>query len=461
MGVVYRATDPALGRTVALKVTRIATSIPEKDRQGFEERFQAEARAAATVADPGVVVVHDVGRDPETGDLFIAFEHLSGRTLAQMAPETPLEWREALRITGCVALTLHNAHARGIVHCDIKPANLMMLPSGQPKILDFGVAKLRSAGPSANGEILGTPLYMSPEQLKGGDVDGRSDLFSLGAVLYQLLTGKEAFGGGGGLRAVVGRVLLTNPAPPSQIVPELPPEVDLLVARALAKAQADRYPDGASLAGDIERLLSGEARSTSSPKATEPKAPALGTPGPLAPALDSSPTSAAREPAQPPAAGRRPTAAWIGLGLGLLALLASALSEISRGAFTGRTSAASPVPTTPPAPSPTSGPPLANIPRPVEDAPAGQLVVGFEHPFESCVLRVWVAETLVLEERVRSTAKDFWVPVALGEHDVRVEVRWASDERMESVAGSFSEGAPQRLEARVEGEGHALSLLWR
>src|SRR5262249_12848589 len=143
MGVVYRATDPALGRTVALKTVRLAFSIPGVDRDTFEKRFLAEARVAAGLSHPGIVVVHDMGRDAATGTLFIALEHLQGRTLAETAPEgQALEWREALRITARLAEALHHAHAQGVVHRDVKPANVMVLPSGEPKIMDFGIAKV-------------------------------------------------------------------------------------------------------------------------------------------------------------------------------------------------------------------------------------------------------------------------------------------------------------------------------
>ena len=255
MGVVYRATDPVLGRTVALKITRLGVSVPQQDRAGFERRFQEEARAAASVAHPGVVIVHDGGRDPETGDLFIAFEHLTGRTLAELATGGPVPWREALRLVSRVAEALHYAHSCGIVHCDIKPANIMLLPSGQPKVMDFGVAMLRTSALAPTGSIQGTPLYMSPEQAKGLPLDGRTDLFSLGALLYLLLTGRDAFAGPS-VSGIVRQILSVEPQAPSELVADIPREIDRIVARALAKDRQDRYQDGAHLVDDIEAVLS-------------------------------------------------------------------------------------------------------------------------------------------------------------------------------------------------------------
>src|SRR5712691_885440 len=136
MGVVYEAHDPSLRRTIALKTIELAFAVSAEERQSFEQRFFVEARVAARLSHPGIVVVHDVGRDAESGLLFIALEYLPGRTLAEVVRGgTPMEWREALRITAAVAQALHHAHAKGVVHRDIKPANIMLLPTGQPKIL--------------------------------------------------------------------------------------------------------------------------------------------------------------------------------------------------------------------------------------------------------------------------------------------------------------------------------------
>jgi hypothetical protein len=256
MGVVYEAWDPDLGRTIALKTVG-AFSLSRSERKKYERRFQTEARAAARLSHPGIVVVHDVGRDPESGLLFMALERLEGETLAdRLASGRRFEWREALRIVGRVAQALHHAHAQGVVHRDVKPANVMILRSGEPKILDFGIARVDAGHLTTAGELFGTPLYMSPEQARGEAVDARSDLFSLGTIAYALLTGESPFAGPS-VPAILARVAHRSARPPSESVPGLPRDVDLVLARAMAKAPADRYPDGRMLAEDIEDVLAG------------------------------------------------------------------------------------------------------------------------------------------------------------------------------------------------------------
>jgi serine/threonine-protein kinase len=262
MGVVYEAFDTVLGRTIALKAIQLAFPVAPHEREEFERRFFAEAQIAARLSHPNIVVVHDVGRDPESGTLFIALEHLEGRPLsAIVTPGSPLPWREALRIVQRVAEALHHAHAQGVVHRDVKPANIVLLTSGEPKILDFGIARLaQEQGHLTPGKhFFGTPLYMSPEQALGRPVDGRSDLFALGAVLYFLLLGRAAFAAEN-IPTILVRVVRQYPPPPSFLRAEIPAVVDDIVARATAKDPAHRYPDGKSMAEDIEDILAGRAR---------------------------------------------------------------------------------------------------------------------------------------------------------------------------------------------------------
>ncbi|HKC12758.1 MAG TPA: serine/threonine-protein kinase, partial [Vicinamibacteria bacterium] len=258
MGVVYEAADPSLNRTIALKVIRLTFAVSDQEQESFERRFLSEARIAARLTHPGIVVVHDVGRDPDTGVLYIALERLAGHTLAETAADgRRLPWREALRIVARVAEALHYAHAQGIVHRDIKPANIMVLPSGEPKIMDFGLAKHEAGHElTASGQFVGTPLFMAPEQVLGLPVDGRTDLFSLGSVAYTILTGTRPFAAESVPR-IMTRVAHQNPLPPSRSVPDLPPDADYLVARAIAKAPSDRYPDGKAMAEDAEDILAG------------------------------------------------------------------------------------------------------------------------------------------------------------------------------------------------------------
>ena len=258
MGVVYEAHDATLGRLVALKTIQVPRAGSPDEREAFERRFVTEARVAARLSHPNIVTVHDVGRDPESGVLFMALEYLRGQTLAQVAANGPTPWRDALQVTASLANALHHAHANEIIHRDIKPANVMVQPSGEPKIMDFGIAKVPASDLTADGQIFGSPSYMSPEQAMGKPVDLRSDIFSLGTVLYQILTGQTAFGGDT-LPLIVTALLQEDPKAPSLVVPGIPQTADAIVACALAKEPEDRYPSGHGFAEDIEDVLAGRS----------------------------------------------------------------------------------------------------------------------------------------------------------------------------------------------------------
>jgi len=257
MGVVYEASDPALARTIALKTIKIAIAAFADEVESFEERFFAEARVAARLSHPGIVVVHDVGRDPQTGTLYIAMERLQGRNLADMIKDgVRFSPEQALGIVLRIAEALAHAHSHKVIHRDLKPANVVLLPSGDPKILDFGIAKVDTTRVklTTHGKLFGTPLYMSPEQATGRTVDARSDLFSLGALAYNLLTGFAAFAAPT-VTDILQRVVNDDPEPPSRIVPFLPAGVDGVIRRALAKDPDNRYPDARSMADDIRKTL--------------------------------------------------------------------------------------------------------------------------------------------------------------------------------------------------------------
>ncbi len=243
MGVVYLALDPDLGRDIALKVIQLPHGASEADRTSFEQRFFSEAKSAARLSHPGIVIVHDVGRDATTGAVFMALELLPGRTLESTIKEGKrLDGPVALRIARRVAEALQHAHSQGVVHRDIKPANIMILPSGEPKIMDFGIAKVETAHQTATGQFVGTPLYMSPEQALAHPVDGRSDLFSLGSVLYEMLTGTAAFAGES-ITKVLFQLINSDPAPPSRLVATLSPEVDHLLGRLPGQERGRPLPE--------------------------------------------------------------------------------------------------------------------------------------------------------------------------------------------------------------------------
>jgi tRNA A-37 threonylcarbamoyl transferase component Bud32 len=471
MGVVYRAIDPALGRTVALKTVRLAFTASAADAETFEKRFMAEARAAAGLSHPGIVVVHDVGRDSESGTLYIALEFLQGRTLSEVTPEgRTLEWREALRLTGRLAEALQEAHAAGIVHRDIKPANIMVLPSGEPKIMDFGIAKVPTSQLTSAGEFFGTPSYMSPEQAKGEAVDGRSDLFSLGAVLYLLLTGRRAFDAPN-VPAILSRVSTLDPPAPSSLVPDLPEAVDYLVARTLAKEPAQRYPDGKTLAEDVEDALAG--RAPRHRRGWNPPRPAEGTWVSVEP-LDVPETADIRPPATPPAprggeaslvlrvSDRLGTRGLVALGVLVAAGLVIALL-LSHGA-PPRTGTASPAPeraAASPASAPTPGSVLGGL---FESREPAHLEVLFEHSLKGGTIKVWVDDDAVLEERLQSAIVRKIGPVKIrkgtlrkvldvspGEHMIKVQVQGDDFFGASRIKGEFEKGATRRLEVNKGG----------
>ena len=195
MGVVYRARDPIIDRQVALKTMRV--DLDAEHAEEFRERFVREAQAAGRLNHPGIVTVHDVGEDPESGLVYIAMEYVEGRDLKQMlASGHRFRPSETARIAADVATALDYAHSLGVVHRDIKPANIILTPDGTAKITDFGIARLETSNLTVDGQFIGTPNFMSPEQITGKPVDGRSDIFSLGVVLFNLLTEKKPFNGG-------------------------------------------------------------------------------------------------------------------------------------------------------------------------------------------------------------------------------------------------------------------------
>ncbi len=234
MGVVYRARDPIIDRVVALKT--IDPHLSGDALREFNERFFHEAKSAGRLSHPNIVTIYDAGE--ADGVAYIAMEHLEGPSLRQMLDDhPPLAVSRSLEIAAQVARGLAYAHEHGVVHADVKPANVILVNGRRPKITDFGIARVAGAHP---GELVGSPKYMSPEQVRGEPLDGRTDVFSLGAVLYELLTGKQPFTGDD-VQAIVTAVLEHEPPPPSTLNPRITADVDRVVARMLAKRPEDRY----------------------------------------------------------------------------------------------------------------------------------------------------------------------------------------------------------------------------
>jgi serine/threonine-protein kinase len=267
MGVVYKARDPKINRIVAVKTISMAGQSPEEESE-YRERFHREAEAAGRLSHPGIVTIFDVGEEAETRAPYIVMEFVGGESLDKLLSRDghKLPLQTALQLALELAEALDCAHGQGVVHRDLKPANILLTEDGHAKIADFGVAKLNLANHTLAGRALGTPAYMSPEQLNGEVVDGRSDLFSLGVILYTVLTGYRPFQGNSAV-TVSFKVVNRDPMPASVLDTELPPGLDSIIERAMAKDPAERYQRGREMALDLQRLREGRTPST---KAKQP-----------------------------------------------------------------------------------------------------------------------------------------------------------------------------------------------
>ena len=254
MGIVYLARDPVIGRMVAIKTIRVNAGGDEEDTQEFRERFVREAQTAGILSHPNIVTIHDIGEDPETQVSFIAMEYIEGKNLKMLLGEkTRFPYDQVSEIVAEVAEALDYAHRKGIIHRDVKPANIIITTDGKVKITDFGIAKIASSNLTTTGQFLGTPNYMSPEQVSGSPVDGRSDLFSLGVVLYELLTSRKPFQGDN-LTAISYKIVHEDHTPPADLSPEIPHEFNDIVGRAMAKDPWNRYQRGKDLALALYQL---------------------------------------------------------------------------------------------------------------------------------------------------------------------------------------------------------------
>ena len=260
MGIVYLAKDPLIGRLVALKTIRPAAHIDDDENKEFQQRFIREAQAAGILNHPSIVTVHDIGQDDESGMTFIAMEYVEGQNIKEiLAQGRALTFDQIGDIIAQVAEALDFAHSKGIVHRDVKPANIILLDGGRAKITDFGIAKIASgtANLTTTGQFLGTPNYMAPEQIKGAPVDGRTDIFSLGICLYECLTKRKPFGGDS--LTSISYKIVHEPFPPlHEINPQIPDGYEDVVAMALAKEPAKRYQRGREFAIAVRAVVRGE-----------------------------------------------------------------------------------------------------------------------------------------------------------------------------------------------------------
>jgi len=269
MGVVYKAMDPLIDREVAIKTINLSLAMEE--REEYEGRFYQEAKAAGRLSHPNIVTIYDVGR---SGDIaYIAMEYLRGRELRDILNETRLlPISETLDIVTQVGQGLAYAHEHDIVHRDVKPSNVMIASDCHVKITDFGIARMASAAVrTQTGMVLGSPKYMSPEQVLGKELDRRSDIFSLGVMLYEMLAGQVPFIGEN-INAIMYQTLNTIPAAPSSMNPAVPEMLDYIVAKALAKDMDERYQNARELVDDLKACRDATAATSKPNSAAQKKA---------------------------------------------------------------------------------------------------------------------------------------------------------------------------------------------
>jgi serine/threonine-protein kinase len=523
MGVVYKARDPKINRVVAVKTVSLAGQSPEEERE-YRERFFREAEAAGRLSHPGIVTIFDVGEEPETRAPYIVMEFIGGQSLDKLLSrddhKLPLE--TALQLTLELAEALDCAHGQGVVHRDLKPANILLTKDGRAKIADFGVAKLNLANHTLAGRALGTPAYMSPEQLNGEAVDGRSDLFSLGVVLYTVLTGYRPFQGNSAI-TVSFKVVNRDPIPATLLNTELPQGLDYIITRAMAKDPAERYQRGMEMVLDIQELREGRAPWS---KAKLPGSLTGGSAAQTASEKAESSLGQLRVAAKPRSSPRslpeRHGAAKmlektgkmaLAGALVLVGLLIFGFWVISFGPKGGPSGAAEPLPparevapvkspATPTAPADTIAP-VATPPTPIVEklskavsagrihpsptkvarassstvSPAtspATLEIEVEHKFAAANLSIWVDDRLAYTHRLEGTDKKHLVvfhhvqghefhamQVSPGKHSLKVQVTsdGAAYDQSATVAGEFISGQENLLRISFDKHGEmSLSL---
>ncbi len=279
MGIVYEGWDPIIARRVAIKTVKLPENADDPETEEALARFRREAQAAGRLTHPNIVGVFDYG---ETNDLaYIVMEFVDGPPLKSLLDkEERFALSDALRVMEDLLAGLQFSHERGVVHRDIKPANVMLTSGGQVKIADFGIARIESSSMTQAGTLLGTPAYMSPEQFMGQVVDARTDIYSSGVLLYQLLTGERPFEGG--LSAIMHKALNTEPPAPSQLSVTAPPALDAVVRRAMAKRPEDRFASATAFAEAVRTALANPV-SVAEPE-SEDEATMVAAPPPVVPA---------------------------------------------------------------------------------------------------------------------------------------------------------------------------------
>jgi serine/threonine protein kinase len=396
MGVVYRAQDPAIGRVIAIKTIRLSDFTDDSERERLRDRLVREAQSAGILSHPNIVTIYDIAE--ENGMAFIFMELVNGPQLEQLLNSGFPDSQNVLNILRQTAAALDYAHKKGIVHRDIKPANIMIHEDGQAKITDFGVAKIMSQQMTQSGGMMGTPNYMSPEQVQGHAVDGRADQFSLAVIAYEILTGEKPFVGDY-LPTLLYKIVREDPVGPQRLNPALGPQVEAVLRKALSKAPEERYgsctefinalafglgnskgwralPRGTSqnmptISGTIPPVRDKPARDAAPPPAVPLP---LDVPGRDVPSRDREEAVPAILPINPPDSDHNPllrSLVWVLVGIGLLGAAVLGAKYAFSGGDHPQQIAETKSPDTPPQSSaPVQPPPTPQKPSPITPPPA-------------------------------------------------------------------------------------------
>jgi serine/threonine-protein kinase len=297
--IVWEAVDPELGRRVAIKELNLPDGVTEAQRQERINRFLREAKAAGRLSHPNIVTIHEV--DVQNGRHYIVMEYLEGENLRErLQRQGAIPLKEAVDITLQVLAALEHAHRMGVVHRDIKPENIHLLPDGLVKLTDFGIARIVfEPNITIDGQIFGTPSYMSPEQIEGGEIDARTDIFSLGVVLYEMLTGRKPFTGES-IVTITYNIMHKEPTPP----PGVPYGIERVLMRAMAKRPIDRYASTREMAEDLKRAMEPGALVMPSPPPIAAPVPPPVAGGQSSPSSSSLPPLLNPVPNPPPMSGQ-------------------------------------------------------------------------------------------------------------------------------------------------------------
>jgi serine/threonine-protein kinase len=380
MGVVYLALDPAIGRTVAIKTIRLSELADALERSKLHDRLFREAQSAGILSHPGIVTIYDIA---EEGDLaYIAMECVDGPTLDKLLATNPPDGKLVLSILSQTAAALDYAHKRGIVHRDIKPANIIVHGRETAKVTDFGVAKVQSQQMTHAGLMVGTPNYMSPEQIRGREVDGRADQFSLAVIAYELLTGEKPFTAES-IPTLAFKIVNEQPEPVHRLNPTLGWTVDTVIRKALSKNPADRYPTCSDFAFALENACRSCKDWRPAPPGAAHDAVTLVGERASAPVRAATPPRPERarapvaRPPEPPERRRPPVALRLARLMALIVLGAALVSGLFVAGiqyFGPKSDLSAAVEEEPPAriqkPSPAPQPPPVETPAPASETPA-------------------------------------------------------------------------------------------